>query len=729
MKDIAKAIVFAGIFAIPFIVLFISNSLFFPFITGKNFAFRIIVEVIFAAWIILALYDVQYRPRFSWIIPSFLGLLGVMFVANHLGAHPATSFWSNFERMEGYVTLVHTFMYMIVLGSVMKTEKLWDRYFNTIISVAIILSLYAFAQLSGNIDIRQGGWRLDGTLGNSAYMAIYTLFLSFITLYMFLKTKSKGLKYGYGALMLLFVYLLIQTATRGTILGLVGGVFIMAVYVALFGKGSPALRSTAINGIIALLVIVGGFIAMKDTQFVQENRYLERVANISLSEATNRLNIWSMAFEGVKERPILGWGQGNYNFVFNEHFRPEMHRQEAWFDRVHNIAMDWLIAGGVLGLLAYVSILFSALYYVVVRPFIRKDDESFTVMEQGLLLGLLAGYVIHNTFVFDNIVSYIFYGTILAFIHSRVSTPITAVAEKKVDERIITQIVTPVVIVLFAGIVYVVNIPNIQAAGDVIKAFQTNDPNVMLSHFDKALSRNTFGKQEIREQLTQRGQTIVTSTQVPEEVRNRVAERIEQELLAQIDEKPGDARLHVFISAFYRTSGQFDKAREQLVISRELSPRKQLIIYEQGYTEIQSGNYEEALAFFKDAFELGPQFMDARVNYAIASIYAQELELFDELIVSEGEKRAFARSQLAIQAVYQAKMYPLLTEMFAIQIGEKPEDKQLRTSLAFVLNESGDPEGAIEVLKEAIEIIPSFESEANQFIESILLEMSGVVMQ
>jgi len=125
--------VHVGVFAIPFIVLIISNSMFFPFITGKNFTFRILVEVIFAAWIILALYDAQYRPKFSWIAVSFVALLVVMFFADLLGKNPHQSFWSNFERMEGYVTLVHTFMYMIVAGSVLNTQKMWDRFFNTTI--------------------------------------------------------------------------------------------------------------------------------------------------------------------------------------------------------------------------------------------------------------------------------------------------------------------------------------------------------------------------------------------------------------------------------------------------------------------------------------------------------------------------------------------------------------------------------------------------------------------
>ena len=719
MKDIAKAVVYGGLFAIPFIVLIISNDLFFPFLTGKNFTFRILVEVVFAAWIILALYDAQYRPKFSGIVASFLAFLAVMFVANAQGEHPLQSFWSNFERMEGYVTLVHVFLYMLVMGSVFTTQKIWQRYFNTIIGVAIILSLYAFAQLSGEITINQGGWRLDGTLGNSAYMAIYTLFLSFITAYMFFTSKSKGGRYFYGALILLFVYLLIQTATRGTILGLVGGSFIAVSYIALFAKGYPQVRKAAAGGLIALVVIVGLFVAFKDSNFIQQNPYLQRVASISLKEASNRFNIWSMAFEGVKERPLLGWGQSNYNYVFNEYFRPELHGQEAWFDRVHNIVMDWLIAGGVIGTVAYFSIVLSAVYYLLIRPLMRPEEEQFTVVERGLLLGLLAGYMIHNFVVFDNIVSYIFYATILAFIHSRVARPVSAVQEKKLDTRLIEQIAAPLVVVAFAGIIYVVNVPNIRAAEDIITAFRATSAEETYKWFDAALAHNTFGKQEIREQLTQRGQAIIQSETIPEETKQKFRERIESELLKQIEEKPGDARIHVFISSFYRSAGEVEKAREQLAIARALSPRKQVIIFEQAYTELQSGQYEKAVAFFKEAYDLGPQFMDSRINYAVGALYAGQLGLVDELIATEEQKRAFAQSQMAVQAVYQAKMYPRLVEMLTIQMETKPGDKQVRTSLAYVLNEMGDTKGAIAVLEQAAKDIPEFAPEAQQFIASI----------
>jgi thioredoxin-like negative regulator of GroEL len=264
-----------------------------------------------------------------------------------------------------------------------------------------------------------------------------------------------------------------------------------------------------------------------------------------------------------------------------------------------------------------------------------------------------------------------------------------------------------------------VNWANYKAAGDIIKAFQTNEPTEMLMWFDSALARDTFARQEIREQFTQRGQSILSSAEVPQEIKDTVSARVEEELLKQIAEKPGDARAHVFISSFYRATGQIDKAIEQLAIARSLSPNKQVIIFEQGFAELQKQDYEKALAFFKDAYDLGPELRDVRTNYAIAAIYADDTALFNELIATDAHKRALAQSQYAIQAVYQKKNYPLLIELLTYQMEAKPQDQQVRTSLAYVLNESGDAEGAIEVLNKAAEDIPAFKAQAQQFIAEI----------
>jgi O-antigen ligase/tetratricopeptide (TPR) repeat protein len=722
MKDFAKGIAYLGIFAIPFIPLIISNSMFFPFITGKNFTFRVIVEVIFAAWIILACYDAQYRPKFSWIALGFTALLTTMAFSNVLGPNPEGSFWSNFERMEGYVTLVHVFLYMLVAGSMLTTERLWTRFFNTTVIASTLLAFYAFGQLSGDITINQGGARLDGTLGNSAYMAIYALFHIFIGAYLFSRAKTNVWRAVYGAFVLLFFFFLMQTETRGTILGLVGGIGVAMTYMALFTKGHPQLRKIAIGSLVTLLVLVGLFVTFRNSSFIQNVPELKRIASISLSEGNVRFKIWDMAYEGFKERPLIGWGQSNFSYIFNQKYDPSLYFAESWYDRSHDIFFDWLVTGGILGFVAYFSIYLSALYYLFLRPLMRKD-ESFTVTERGILLGLLVGYLIHNVFVFDNIVSYIFYGTILAFIHSRVSTPIPAIASVRPNERIIEQVIAPVVAVAMVLVVYVVNVPGIKAAGDIIKAFQATTPETMLTAFDVALSRDSFGNQEIREQMTRRAQEVIFNKETPQEVKDELTKKVEGELLKQIEEKPGDARAHVFIASFYRSLGtpeSLDKAATQLERARELSPKKQQIIFEQGLVYLQKQDNERMYEYFKEAYELDTTYKDARVFYAMAGIATGRFGIIDEVITDEQTRDAFYINDLIVQVAYTAKQYKLVADIFAYRIIKNPQDPQLRTNLAYILNESGDTAGAIEILKKAGEEIPTFKEQADQFMAEIV---------
>src|SRR3989344_5236305 len=65
IEKMLRWIVLGGVFALPFIVFIVANNLFFPYITGKNFTFRIIVEIITGAWLALALVKPEYRPRKS----------------------------------------------------------------------------------------------------------------------------------------------------------------------------------------------------------------------------------------------------------------------------------------------------------------------------------------------------------------------------------------------------------------------------------------------------------------------------------------------------------------------------------------------------------------------------------------------------------------------------------------------------------------------------------------
>ncbi|PIR84927.1 hypothetical protein COU16_00200 [Candidatus Kaiserbacteria bacterium CG10_big_fil_rev_8_21_14_0_10_47_16] len=718
MKDFLKWVVYVGIFALPFIVLIVSGSLFFPFITGKNFAFRIIVEIIFAAWVLLAVYEPQYRPKFSWIGAAFLGLIVVMFFANMFGQYAPKSFWSNFERMDGYVTLVHLFMYFVVIGSTLITKKLWDNLFNTTLFAATLVCIYAFAQLGGSLTINQGGLRLDATLGNAAYMAVYMLFHIFIAALMFTRTESRALKGLYAILAAVFVFILVQTATRGTILGLFGGALLTTLYIAIFGKAMPQVRKIAAGSLIAVVLAGALLVAFRDAPFIQNDPRLQRVANISLSEASTRFSIWSMAFEGVKEKPILGWGQENYNYVFNKYYKPSLYDQEPWFDRVHNIVLDWLIAGGIVGAFFYFSIIGSALYYIVIRPR-RTPDESFTVVEQGLLLGLIAGYVFHNMFVFDNIISYLFFGTIIAFIHSRSAREMPKLMTFHADNHTVAHIGVPVVGVVLLAVVWSVNVPGIQAASDMLKGFQATTPEGQIAAFQRALDRGSFGSQEVREQMSLQTLKLLNAEGVSQETKQAIFSQTELVLLGGLEEKPDDARLEVFAAAFYRSTGNTEAALQHLAVAHALSPQKQTILFEEGIAYLQAKEYEQAREAFKAAYELAPDFMTARVSYAAAALYTGDDALFKELIATEDQVAAFAQSDLGVQAAYATGHYAMLLSIFETQLELDPSNPQARINLALTYYQLNETEKAVAVLQELAAQDPAYKDQVDAFIAAL----------
>ena len=101
--------------------------------------------------------------------------------------------------------------------------------------------------------------------------------------------------------------------------------------------------------------------------------------------------IWQMSWEGFKERPIFGWGQENFLYVFAKHYNPKMWNQEPWFDRSHDVFFDWLVAGGAVGLLTYLS-MFAALIYTLWW----KRKHHFSVLERAVLLAPEEAILRHN---------------------------------------------------------------------------------------------------------------------------------------------------------------------------------------------------------------------------------------------------------------------------------------------------------------------------------------------
>jgi len=616
-----RRIVFIGLFLLPFIPFLVSSSFFFPFITTKAFAFRIIIEIIFAAWMLLALLDAEYRPKKSLILYAVLAFLVVIGLADLLGVSPLKSFWSNFERMEGYVTLLHLGMFFVVISSVFSAEggsasggkeTMWKRWWNVSLTASFLMVLYSVLQLIGLKTINQGGVRVDGTLGNAIYLAVYMLFHIFIaSLFMWREWKNVALRWVYGLLILAQASVLYYTATRGAILGLLGGLLVIAV-LNIWNKEDRLARKTSIAILVGVVVLIGGFVAIKDAEFVASSPVLSRFSSLTTGElkTQGRYFVWPIALEGVKERPILGWGQENFNYIFNEHYVPEMYRLEPWFDRAHNIFLDWAIAGGILGLLSYL------LLYVALLLSIWKKNIDFSHTEKSILTGLIAAYFFHNFFVFDHLISYILFFSLLSYLHYKNSSEFSwKGAITKVQAR---NIALPAVSILLVLSLYFVNIKPIMTNVfliEALKSLQTPGETVKaVRYFQKAHNASRLGRPEITEHLAANTVAVLTTDMATEE-KNAFFSFARDAVLKQAEDLSEDARYQLIAGSFLSTTGSLDEALIYLERASRLMPGKQIIYLEIANAFLNKGEKEKAIDVLKYVGEISPDHKEQMEEY------------------------------------------------------------------------------------------------------------------
>lgn len=654
MKNNLKFAILAGLFIIPFIPFLVSSSLFFPFITTKAFVFRIIIEVIFAAWVLLALLDKDYRPRKSPLLYAALAFLGVMGLANLFGVDPLRSFWSNFERMEGYVTLLHLGAFFLVMGSVFR-EEMWKKWWNTSLFASGLMVFYCLFQLGGAVTINQGGVRVDGTFGNASYLAVYMLIHIFVaSMFMWREWRRPVLRYSYLALVLGQLIILYHTATRGAILGLLGGVLVVAL-LNIRNREEQRVRKISISLFAGVLLIVGGFFALKDTALVTGSPVLSRFATISTEEIKSggRSFVWPMAIEGFKERPILGWGQDNFIYVFQKHYSPEMYHLEPWFDRAHNIFLDWMVAGGLLGIITYLA-LYGVTLYTIWRPASPnrgERDGEMPHMEKSILTGLLAAYFFHNFFVFDHLISYILFFAIMAYVYSRGTGP--ALFERVVSEGVSKKAWLPALALLLIFTLYLVNFRAIGVNSSLIgalKARQTNDWSGAVTNFQSAVRNSYLGREEIVSQVASNATALLTAD-VPMEEKNNFYSFVRRAVVAEADRDPEYAKSQIVAGSFLASTGATEEALAYLNRAKLAIPGKQAVYFEIGSAYISNDQPRDALAVFKEAYEMAPNYREAKLIYLIGAIYAGDRVLERELLTQMQEEEVVFEDRL-VSAYY-----------------------------------------------------------------------------
>jgi len=638
MEKILKLLINFGLYLVLIIPFIVIDNMFFPYITGKAFVFRIIIGIIFCLWLILILKYQENRPKWSYLTGAFGVFIIVLLLANINALAPHKAFWGNYERMEGWISFVHFFAYFLIIGAMFNKKSLWLWFFRVNIFVASVLAIQSIAE-----GVKTEVIRIAGPLGNPIYISVYFLFIFFLGLILLHKDVLKDnlvlwkdfkkvfiniLFYLYLFVSLLSLYIIYRTS-RGALLGVIGGIFLGALLITILGRELKVIRQIAFGGIVLVICLLITFIAFRDTSFVKNNPTLSRLAVISWNNTSGQARqlIWPIAIEGFKERPLLGWGQEGFNYVFNKYYNPALYGQESWFDRAHNAPLDFLVAGGMLGFLSYFSLFICALYLLWFKK------KNIDIVEKVILTSLLAGYLFQALFVFDNLVSYIMFFLILAYIHfcsvevlsDNLDLPERRKAKSYLDyffqftkdEEYQNYIIIPIIIILTTVGLWWINIPSIRANQDLILALnQIRNKNITsgINLFQSALAQKALGDPEIREQLISSAFLVFKMTDVDQGSKDRFYNLVRVEMDKQIQITPVDARYHFLMGSLLNIISP-EEATLYLEKAIELSPQKQAMRFQLIKNLYSLGKISEGMSEAKLVYELDKSYEQARLLY------------------------------------------------------------------------------------------------------------------
>ncbi len=724
-----------GLFACFFMPLIVNGSFIFPYIFPKQAFFQIIVEIVFALYLFLAFKNPDYRPRSSWLFKALLAYFLIMILSSVFGVNAYHSFWSNYERMAGVVSLFHYLGFLFVAVNMFKTPKDWHLFFDVSILASVLEAFYGLGQLAG-IFTSSGGARIDGTIGNSSFLAGYMLINALLAFWLALEKNSFNWRLIYSAVIVLNLVVLYQTQTRGAAVALLAGLFCLTLFFIFapkkaleqeFFKRAVNLKKYAIGFLIAGLLLAGFIWLARDSAFVKNHSTLYRVTHISLTETTaqTRLLAWKMSLTGFKERPIFGWGPENYYVLFNKYYDPHLYPVESWFDRSHNAYLDILVNTGIIGFAAYLAIVFLAFWYL----WSAWKKEKINYFTAAIFTVILLAYGIQNIFVFDTQVTLLMFYSLLAFIVFLSARPLSGAGE-------ISQAMKPNFIFIFLAaaalllVFYSANVkPGLASATgiDALQSLQAGKAEQSLEQFKTAFNIGSFGLPEVAMRAQDIAMSLMISSNSSADIKKKFVDLAIDGMNRSLEQEPLNARFMMMLSSVYLSSAgpensYLAEADALLQKAMELSPTRQELYFYVGQVRMYQGRAQEALALFKRAVELNDQVSLSHWNYGIIAIGVGQKDLGEKEIqtaMDMGHSFGLSDIKQLINAYGRTNDVPRIIALHQKWISLLPNDAAPYASLAAVMAQSGDKQKAQEFALQAAEIDPSYKAEAEQFIKSL----------
>lgn len=361
-----------------------------PFLTAKAVLFQIFIILMTPVWFWRVYKKESHLPTNASIILKLWGVLLVwMFFCNIRAEFPDFAFYSSILRMDGYIPLLCYFIYALMLCS---TFKLKDFSYWAILSllISIPVTIKAIMQALGRAPIYRAleareAYHPDAYFGNSLHLGQFCLFQVFIALAFiaFLWGDPRGRDYRkfsfplLGVLILNFIGIYLcksRAAWLGTTIGL------CIIVVPIFHKK-----------LVAILFFL--IVAISFYKLTPRFSYAD-------FHGDPRVKLWRWGFAGIRTKPLMGYGQENFVMVKIKGKDPSDPTHKRYLvdrigvDKLHSLAIDWAVWGGIPALMIVFLIFFS-----IAQELYLHDSKI-------IFAGFIA-YTVQDLVFFDNINTYI----------------------------------------------------------------------------------------------------------------------------------------------------------------------------------------------------------------------------------------------------------------------------------------------------------------------------------
>jgi O-antigen ligase/tetratricopeptide (TPR) repeat protein len=587
----------------------------FPFVTEKTLYFRLLVDMLLCVWAVVAYQNTDYLPKQIPLNIAVLLLASITLLTAIFGYDFQYSFWSGMERMEGFMGLFYLLIYFFIIGNSLKNPQQWQTLFMFSCGVACVLVMWSIFK---EFQAVKEGERLFSNLGNPTYLGLYLLLHLFLLGFIIIESSPKTKKFCYLMLPVLLIGLL-MTQSRSTVLGLVMGVLILLIFTI---KSSSKIR-LFLGGFLLVAVVAGItlFSLRDDTKFLENHTTINRVITVLSSKTTgiSRLNNWEMAFEGFKERPILGWGQENYQVVFAKYFKPEMYNDAPWYDRSHNFLLDALVSGGIIGILAFL-LPFGLMGYFTLR------SQTFTNTQKGLFMGVLVAYFTHNFFGFDSLTGMMAIWLILAYWQSQISD---TKDKPLIPSLKITGLFTCTALAILSF--YYGFYQPLNTGKQIVKIMQEQDLGQTIqqikTEYPKAIGTGTS---DFTEQISFLSEKVGKS-QIPNDFKNAYFQATSDILKSEVEKHPNHPRLLSLKSSIDADKGDFNSAIKGFETVKSLAPNRHINLMQLAGIYTRNQATDNALKLYDEIYKINKY---SEVFIYKAMIYSERndtLKVWEEL--------------------------------------------------------------------------------------------------